>query len=770
MKMPGPIARFLTALAGLAFLSVPGWMELKAATGNVERGKRIYNKLCVECHGPKGEGVPGKHRDPLHGSLSLEKLAQLIDKTMPEDAPEKCTGQDAVDAAAYIYETFYSKEARQKSDRPRVELLRLTNRQFANSIADLIKHFSGSGGTPKGEPGLKAVYFNARGPNKDKKVEERIDPRIDYNFGTSSPDTNRMGAEEFSIQWQGGIIAEETGTYEFVLRSPNGCRLWINDEIEPLMDAWVASGVPREHRASLKLLGGRVYPMRLNFFKFKDKSASISLSWKPPHGVLEIIPTRSLTTFQPTPTLCIQTPFPADDSSVGYERGTAISKAWDESVTSAAVETAQHVLKHLDRFSKSKVTDTNRFEKMESFAAAFVEHTFRKPLSVEQRKDWVGQHFKAGLTVEESVKRVILLAIKSPHFLYTGLGQNPRGLDAVAEHLSYAIWDSIPDGPLREAANSGRLGNSTGLVAQARRMIQDPRARAKMRLFLHHWLHLDRVEDVSKDTSLFPGFNASLIADLRVSLNLFLERTAWGEGSDYRKLLLSEDVFLNQNLAQFYGARIDLAPGQFQPVRLDAGERSGVLTHPYVLAAFSYAKSTSPIHRGVFLTRSVAGRALRPPPTAVAFDDASFEPGLSMREKITRLTMPASCQGCHSIINPLGFSLEHFDAAGRFRREESGRPIDARGEYETEDGKRVTFSNARDVAQFAVGSIEAQESFIEALFHHMTHQPIRAFGTNLLPSLRDGFVSTSFNIQELALQIAVRSAAVPAPAARPKLK
>src|SRR5690606_38978716 len=113
---------------------------------------------------------------------------------------------------------------------------------------------------------------------------------------------------------------------------------------------------------------------------------------------------------------------------------------------------------------------------------------------------------------------------------------------------------------------------------------------------------------------------------------------------------------------------------------------------PYLLASFSYQKSTSPIHRGVFLTRNIVGRALKPPPIATVFNDAEFDPHLTMREKVSQLTSSKSCQSCHSFINPLGFSLEHYDAIGRFRTEENKTPINSISDYVTDEGKTIRFT------------------------------------------------------------------------------
>src|SRR5207248_1791071 len=112
-------------------------------------------------------------------------------------------------------------------------------------------------------------------------------------------------------------------------------------------------------------------------------------------------------------------------------------------------------------------------------------------------------------------------------------------------------------------------------------------------------------------------------------------------------------------LAEFYGVNIN-GTDDFVKTTLGSDQRSGVLTHPYLLAAFSYQKLTSPIHRGVFLTRNIVGRALKPPPMAMTFKDADFASNLTMREKISQLTRPQACQACHSVINPLGFTLEAY--------------------------------------------------------------------------------------------------------------
>ncbi len=738
----------------------PGRTALEGAERR-SPGRDLYRQQCVKCHGRNGEGVKGKYDDALHGDWSLEKLTRYIAKNMPEDKPGTCVGPDAEAVAVYINDAFYSREARARNKPPRVELVRLTNRQYVNTVADLLKSFAEADAAIGTERGLRGNYRNGRrgrGNGGDQKNLERVDREVDFDFLREGADPAAGLTNDFSANWRGSIIAEETGNYEFILKTPNGARLWVNDEEEPLIDAGVSSGKLDEHKATLRLLGGRVYPLRLEWFKApKDKAASIALEWTRPHGAREMIPARNLSPARTPPTFVLTTPFPPDDSSVGYERGVAVSKEWDEAATQAAIEVANYVVKHLDRFAGAKVGATNRVAKAQSFCEDFVAAAFRRPLTAEQKQLLVARQFKAVPKTEDAVKRAVLLALKSPRFLYLGLDDaKPDDFD-VAARLSFGLWDSLPDRELIKAAGQGGLRTREQVSDRARRMLADARARAKVQYFLHHWLQMDHVENLSKDDKLFPGFTPDIVADLRTSLNLFLDDVVWSASSDYRRLLLEDDLFVNNRLATFYGVNTN-ATDDFVKVSLDPKQRSGVVTHPYLLAAFSYEKTTSPIHRGVFLTRNIVGRALKSPPMAVAFKDADFAPNLTMREKIAELTRPQACQGCHSVINPLGFSLEHYDAVGRFRTQDGSRPVNAVSEYVTDDGEKVRLTGARDVAQFAAASEHAQNGFIEQLFHQVVKQPMRAYGADVQSRLRQSFVASGFNIQKLLVDIATTSA------------
>jgi hypothetical protein len=735
-------------VAGLTALAVS---NLDASESG-PTGQEVYRTHCARCHGATGEGVDDYYPEPLHGDRPLDELTQIIHDTMPEDEPEKCEGDSARRVAEFIYEAFYTEDARAKSKPPRIELVRLTVRQYQQTVADLVAGFVEEG-APDDQRGLQGRYFNARGFRGDKKAFERLDPTVAFDFKDSSPDPDKIGEEEFSIQWQGGVMAEDPGEYEFFLSTENGARLWVNDTARPLIDAWVQSGDDTEHSESIRLIGGRVYPIRLDYFKSKEKeSASVVLEWKPPNRAREVISARELSPNRFPPVLVVNTPFPPDDSSVGYERGTSVSSAWHQATVYAAVEIANKVVDSLPALAKVNHDAADREQRLKEFCYRFARRAFRRPLDDQQRRLFVDDRFQGATDLDAAVKQVMLLVLTSPRFFYLGIGQEEIDDYEVASRLSYGLWDSLPDEELEKAASEGKLHTLDEVQRQAQRMLRNPRTRAKLHHFFHQWLQFDHAVDIAKDNQIFPEFSDAIASDLRTSLDLFLDEAAWNDGSDFRQLLLADYLFVNERLGKFYAVESPPKNG-FEKTAFDPGKRAGVLTHPFLMTSFAYHKSSSPIHRGVFLVRSLLGRSLKPPPMAVTPLDEGFDPSLTTRQRVALQTKPAACQTCHSMINPLGFSLEHYDAVGRYRIKEKGKPIDASGSYKTVSGESVRFQGARELAQFLAESQEVHRCFVEQLFHHVVKQPVSAYGPDELQRLVDAFAGADFSIQQLLIEI-----------------
>jgi len=745
----------------------------------------IYQQKCASCHGAEGGGVEGLHDGPLYGDESLDELTRRISETMPEDDPEACMGDEARAVAAYIHGEFYSRAARIRSGAiavPRIELTRLTVPQHRNAIADLIGAFTPPVGAIEATVGgLQAEYFESKNMSKTEiRKTQRVDPRVDFDFGPHAP-LEGIDPTQFAIIWKGSFATRDTGRYEFRIRTPNGVRLYVNTDAarrtdklrddssqsvqSRLIDAWVGSKEMRTVTGKVFLLGGRQYPLRLEFFKFQDPSASVRLEWKPPHGTWAVMDENVCSPMPAPRTFVLETPFPADDRSLGYERGSSISREWQSATTSAALETAEEVLGRLPLLSGVGPKAKTRASRLGEFAARFASRAYRRPLSPEEEQLFRTTLFE-NRPPDVAVRRAVLLALSSPHFLYTNLSTADVS-HRRAERLALALWDSLPDEVLRDAADDGALATSEQVTVQAERMIDGPRTRNKLQGFFRHWLELEE-RDLAKDQSLYPEFDNAVIADLRRSLEIFVDRIVWSDTSDYRQLLLADYLMLNPRLRRLYDQPSETAkenesdvdvenggdPADFKHVDLESESRAGILTHPYLLSAFAYHDNTSPIHRGVFLTRNIIGRALKPPPVAVSFENNQFAPDLTMREKVTELTRDKACQSCHEVINPLGFALENYDAVGRWRATDAGKQIDTHGDYTSPEGTTHRITSARDIAHFAAGSPTAQRAFITQVFQHLVKQSPSAFGDSTIENLRREFVADDFHIQRLLIRIA----------------
>jgi hypothetical protein len=734
-----------------------------------KEGQALFVSKCATCHGQNGQGGAG-YRSPLRGTLSVGQLGEFIASSMPPGS-KHCPAPQASKIAAYIYDGFYSPLAQERNRPARVELSRLTVRQFRNAVTDLVSGFHPA--VPNSAVhGLKAEYFKGRGRNSASRVIERIDPDVRFQFGTDPPAKTGFDAKNFSIQWTGSVLAPDTGDYEFSLSSRHSCQMWINGSRYPVVDGEVRSAGDPDPKGTITLLGGRAYPITLVFTKATqgvndaDKKnpkpsmeAHMVLQWQRPNHVTEPIPTQFLYPDDSPRTYVGTSPFPADDRSAGYERGNSVSKDWDEATTTAALEAGTYVAKNPAEVTGVPDNDKDRVAHLKGYCADFVQRAFRRPLTPALKQLYIEKQFAAASSPETAVKRVIVLALKSPRFLYREITPGARDGYFVASQLSFGLWDTIPDQTLLEAAAKGQLATRDQVVAQAQRMTGDNRAWSKLRQFLLLWLKVDEPPEIVKSRRLYPNFDSSAASDLRTSLELFLQNTAWSGASDYRDLMTSDKEFLNGRLAQLYGLSLP-ADAPFQEVTLDSGERAGVITQPYLLSRFAYLDGSSPIHRGVLIVRNLLGRTLSQPPSNFVPLAASAHPDLTTRERVALQTKPTFCNNCHGIINPLGYTLEEFDAVGRLRSADNNKPVDASGSYRARNGVLVKFSNAKDLAQYLARSDDAQGAFVEKLFLNVAKQAPLAYGPNELANLEHGFAGKGYSIRSLLVDM-VTSIAMP---------
>jgi mono/diheme cytochrome c family protein len=289
---------------------------------------------------------------------------------------------------------------------------------------------------------------------------------------------------------------------------------------------------------------------------------------------------------------------------------------------------------------------------------------------------------------EAGIEMALSAVLVSPHFLFR-LEPDPAGVRPgtpyrvsdieLASRLSFFLWSSIPDEPLLDDAIAGRLHEPAVLERQARRMLADGRSRALVTNFTSQWLHLRNLASITPDMRLFPDFDDNLRQAFRLETELFVD-SLLREDRSVLDLLRADYTFVNQRLARHYGIP-HVYGSHFRRVTLGADtERGGLLRHGSILTVTSYATRTSPVVRGKWVLDNLLGVPPPPPlPDVPALRDNTVDGNLTVRNRLAEHRKNAACAGCHNLMDPIGLSLERFDAVGRRRSVEDGVPIDASG-------------------------------------------------------------------------------------------
>jgi mono/diheme cytochrome c family protein len=289
--------------------------------------------------------------------------------------------------------------------------------------------------------------------------------------------------------------------------------------------------------------------------------------------------------------------------------------------------------------------------------------------------------FEAG--IQYALARILV----DPQFIYR-FEREPEELTAgevyripdldLASRLSFFLWSSIPDEELLREAAAGRLTAPATLESQTRRMLADDRARALIDNIAGQWLLLRELETVSPGTKTFDG---NLRYSFRRETELLFE-TIVREDRSIIDLIDADYTFVDERLARHYGIP-NVRGSRFRRIQLDEGSRRGLLGHGSVLTVTSVGNRTSPVKRGKWILENLLGAPVPlPPPGVEANLDESREPGekaMSMRQRLEGHRANPSCASCHAVMDPIGFSLEHFDLVGAWRETDAGVPVNASG-------------------------------------------------------------------------------------------
>jgi hypothetical protein len=323
-----------------------------------------------------------------------------------------------------------------------------------------------------------------------------------------------------------------------------------------------------------------------------------------------------------------------------------------------------------------------------TYIKTFGRSAFRRDLTADEVTQWLGVATNAAMlagTAAQGLATVTSGFLQSPNFLYrvetnkldpTSGRLQYDGL-SMATRLSYVLTGGPPSPALLNAAAAGQLDTPAGLAAAAAPLLMDASVVDRMTAFFSEYAQVQQVLLVSKSATLFPNFNAALQNSMLQGTELFLKNIVLGPTSDVRAFYDSNQTFVDANLAPIYG--VEAPASGFGQVQLPASSvRAGILGQASVIAAQSQPDRTSPTRRGVFILESLLCETPPPPPPGVITTLAD-DPTTTTRQQLIAHRANPSCAACHSLFDPLGFGLEHFDPIGQYRATENGLPIDTTG-------------------------------------------------------------------------------------------
>jgi hypothetical protein len=346
----------------------------------------------------------------------------------------------------------------------------------------------------------------------------------------------------------------------------------------------------------------------------------------------------------------------------------------------------------------------------EEFIRQFGRRAFRRTLTDEEVTE-LRAAFEEGpgsTDFKVGVQLAMLAMLQSPNFVYRpefgvqeGNTERLTSFEA-ASRLSYLVWGSMPDDELLDRAEALQLGTSDDIAQEVSRMFDSAKAKTGMLRFHREWLKVSKLDTVLKRAE--DGFDDATRNAIKESFDRFVWDTLFVNNGSATDLLTSTTFPANTRVAELLGAS-PVAAGKWENVDVTSTKRAGILGHPSFLAAHAYAGYPSPVLRGVFVMGSILCAPPSPPPADVdVTPPASGEEDpagevVTNRDHYNEATKEDRCQGCHSIINGIGFGFENFDTMGRYRDTDNGQPVDASGSV-----LGITYQNEVELASGIAGT------------------------------------------------------------------
>jgi len=391
----------------------------------------------------------------------------------------------------------------------------------------------------------------------------------------------------------------------------------------------------------------------------------------------------------------------------------------------------------------------------QQFIASFGERAFRRPMEQANtdRLTAVFTQGKAAGGFNAGIEWVMQAVLMSPRFLYR-VELSSAALDSweVASRLSYLLWQSMPDVALLEAARTDSLVQPAGITVQAERLLADMNSRPALQNFHSQWVKFGGVQSLVRDETLYPGFTPAVAQAMRQELDAFVSYATFDAASTVQTLLAGEDSFLNGPLASFYGV-VGPSGDAFMKVALGPNARRGILTRGGIMAALSHPDQTSPVLRGKFIREQLLCEDVPPPPPSVVNTLPAVAPTFNARDRMLQHSQDPTCAACHQTMDPIGFSLENFDSAGRWRDVDGGKPVDASGNVVGTDFPG-TFNGPSELASRLAASAQVNACITTQVFRFATGRKEAAGDATAIGELSQVLASQGGSLPKLILALA----------------
>jgi hypothetical protein len=394
------------------------------------------------------------------------------------------------------------------------------------------------------------------------------------------------------------------------------------------------------------------------------------------------------------------------------------------------------------------------------FIDRFGKRAFRRPVTPDEAARFF-QLFAWGRATYDfasGLGLVIQAMLQSPHFLYrVEMGMPdpveadvvPLGPYEIASRLSYLLWNSMPDDDLFAAADAGELVTKDQIAAQARRMLEHPRARQAVANFHSQWLKLTHIETVAKAQATYPLYHDGLRSLWKQETEAFLEHVVFDGEGDVATLLSAPYSMMNAELAAFYGVANPPSGEAFERVDLDPNERAGLLTQASLLAVNAKPNQSSPVHRGKFVREMLLCQLLPPPPNNVEIKPPEVKPGVTTRERFKEHSANPECASCHVLMDPIGFGFENYDGIGLWRDKDQGLPVDAGGALFATKDIDGTFNGAVELAKRLAESAEVRQCVATQWFRFGYGRAEGKTDACAMAEIQGAFAASGDNIKEL---------------------